>query len=96
MLAKNVVQLLFHVFYSARDFFVTTMNHWASLRVAQVAASSFDHVTSFRIVIATLWAFEAPFGWGEVAFVATFVTVIDWGIGSKVANRIVGIIPNGF
>ena len=84
------------MFDPGRNFFVPSIDHWTSLRISKIPTGSFDDVTTFWVMIAALRAFEAPFGWIEISFIPTLITVIDRGICSKIGDPIISVIPNRF
>ena len=84
------------MFNPGLNFLVTAVDHRAFLRVAQVAASSFDHITGIWVGIATTWAFKAPVSWLKVAVITTLIAVVNGGVGPQIAHLVIGIAPDSF
>ena len=84
------------MFLPVNNFFLTAVNHWPLVRVAEVATKALNDITSSWIMVTAFWALIAFGRCGELTFEPALEALIDWRVGAEIADLVIRIVPNGF
>ena len=69
---------------------------WTGIRTAEVAADTTGDGDFFTVMVATFRAGETFAGTFKFAGETTFITFVDWCVGTVIRHAVVAVIPHVF